>query len=82
MFPITRNRVFISAYRKGQRAAVYGFSKSSNPYPDLKNRKGRVTFSRAFRRYWVEGFKDGPLVKVKGFRFGRGKKSRRRKDNR
>ena len=81
MFPATRNKAFISAYKKGQMVAVYGLLKSSNPYPDKRNRKGRVTFSRAFRRFWVEGFTDGPTMVIKGFRFGvkKGKNGRIRK---
>lgn len=65
MIPTTKNRAFLSAYNKGKKAAGYGLSEVKNPYPDKLNSKGGPTFSRTFRRYWSEGWKDG---KPEGFK--------------
>ena len=59
------NRAFLSAYNKGRMSARWGLSKSSNPYPDKRNRKGGVTFSRAFRRFWERGYDDMKGDKVR-----------------
>jgi len=58
MFPLTNNRAFIRAYKKGLLAGSCGLSKRDNPYPDKRTKKGRVTFSRAFRRFWEKGCID------------------------
>ena len=55
MIPIN-NKALVIAYQKGWRASAEGKPKTSNPYPDLKTRQGRVTFSRAFRNYWERGY--------------------------
>jgi len=57
MFKIT-NKSFQTAYKKGKIASAFGRPESSNPYPDKKNNKGGVTFSRAFRNYWLKGYND------------------------
>lgn len=55
--PRTRNRAFQSAFRRGIRDRLAGRSRYANPYPDLRTHyhEGN-TFSRAFRRYWQEGW--------------------------
>ena len=55
--PYTRNRVFLSAFRRGIRDRLAGKSRQQNPYPDHSTfYHNGVTFSRAFRRYWTEGW--------------------------
>lgn len=58
MFPQTNSRAFIRAYKKGLLAGSCGLSKRDNPYPDKRTKMGRVTFSRAFRRFWEKGCTD------------------------
>jgi hypothetical protein len=75
----TKNKAFLSAYNKGKKMACYGMSSESNPYKDKLNSKGRPTFSRAFRKFWLEGWQDG---KPEGFKiFLTGDSSTRIKDN-
>jgi ribosome modulation factor len=51
-------RAFVGAYRKGQQAARDGMSEADCPYEDLRDSyRNSVTFSRAFRRAWLEGFR-------------------------
>jgi len=73
MLPVTRNKAFIHAYKRGLLARRCGLSETNNPYPDKKNWRGRVTFSRAFRRFWERGYQDSS---PRGFQLF-GKKSRR-----
>lgn len=49
------NRALDGAYRRGMEAAREGRPRVP-PYPDHRTRTGRVTFSRAFRRAWLEGY--------------------------
>jgi hypothetical protein len=54
----TKNRAFRGAYRRGQRAAEQGLPRNP-PYPDFRTGNDAVvTFSRAFRGYWLEGYDD------------------------
>ena len=56
--PRTRNRAFQSAFRRGVRDRLAGVPPARNPYPDHGTYyHNGVTFSRAFRRYWTEGWK-------------------------
>ncbi len=54
------NRAFYGAYQKGYQAYQQQGQGARCPYVD--KRAGRhdhiVTFSRAFTRYWQEGFSD------------------------
>lgn len=52
----TRNAAFASAFEKGATARLAGQPASNNPYPDYRTDRGSVTFSRAFARYWREGW--------------------------
>ena len=55
--PDTRNRAFQSAFRRGIRDRLAGVSRRRNPYPDHGTfYHNGVTFSRAFRRYWTDGW--------------------------
>lgn len=59
MRPTTKNRAFLSAYMKGFNAGAGGAKRSSCPYDDHRgNYHEMVTFSRAFIRYWMEGYDD------------------------
>ena len=42
----------------GQRARQDGEPKSACPYPDKRTARGSVTFSRAFRNAWFEGWRE------------------------
>lgn len=55
--PEIRTRAFLSAFNKGRAARREGKPKRANPYPDWRTdyHEG-VTFSRAFRGYWEEGW--------------------------
>lgn len=53
--PTTRNRAFLAAYRKGREAKLAGKPRTP-PYPDERTLRGSVTYSRAFRRYWLNGW--------------------------
>lgn len=52
----TRNAAFVSAFEKGANARLAGKPASTNPYPDYRTDRGSVTFSRAFARYWQDGW--------------------------
>lgn len=52
----TRNAAFASAFHKGAAARVAGKPANHNPYPDYRTDRGSVTFSRAFARYWQDGW--------------------------
>ncbi len=55
--PPTRNRAFQSAFRRGIRDRLAGTPRQRNPYPDHGTfYHNGVTFSRAFRRYWSDGW--------------------------
>jgi len=51
------NPAFAGAWRKGAEAAVAGRPISSCPYDRDNYGSQGVTFSRAFWRRWVEGYK-------------------------
>ena len=47
-----------AAYNKGAYAAAQGMSSEHCPYADKRTNRGNVTFSRAFIRAWMAGYKD------------------------
>jgi ribosome modulation factor len=49
---------FDAAERKGKEAANAGLTRDACPYRDRRTYKGTVTFSRAFRRAWMKGWKS------------------------
>lgn len=42
---------------KGRAAALAGLGPEACPYPDLRKPNGRLTFSRAFRNLWYDGYR-------------------------
>lgn len=54
-----RNDAFRHAFWLGYQAAAKGADKSDCPYRDLRTRRGNVTYARAFRRAWHEGWEHG-----------------------
>ena len=56
-----RGRALQAAFRKGQAARENGRSIFSVPYADLRTRRGAVTWSRAFRGAWLDGWMDANL---------------------
>jgi len=56
--PGTTNKALLGAYRKGREAYAKGASRDQNPYPDVRTSRGHNTFSRAFIRFWYEGWDD------------------------
>lgn len=46
----------ISAMRRGYESRMKKIAREDNPYEDLRNGSGRLTFSRAFRNAWFEGY--------------------------
>ncbi len=64
MAPITQHRGIQGAYRKGWDAAMSGQLQAACPYRDYRTSRGRITFSRVFRRAWVEGYRDAQAVFV------------------
>jgi hypothetical protein len=44
------------AERKGAEAFKAGQPESANPYDDVRDRRGSVTWSRAFMRAWHDGY--------------------------
>jgi len=48
-----------AAYNKGRRDGLDGKAESDCPYPDHRKASGSVTFSRAFRNAWYDGWRDG-----------------------
>jgi ribosome modulation factor len=59
MKPRTRNRAFLAAYNRGARDGKIGKTTHDCPYQDIRTDRGSVTFSRAFRGYWLAGWRDG-----------------------
>ena len=47
-----------AAKQKGREAARAGKREWDCPYPDYRTDRGGVTFSRAFRRAWLKGFRE------------------------
>lgn len=65
MKPKTKSRAFQGAYWKGYQARLDGKPKES-PYPDHRGWNEHVTFSRAFDRYWREGWEDADAGDARG----------------
>ena len=58
------NRALAAAYRKGWKARLDGKPETAVPYADHRSDSGSVTFSRAFRHAWQEGW-DAALPSIK-----------------
>ncbi len=52
------NRALEGARRKGRVACRAGAPRTANPYPDHRTWRGAVTFSRAFRTAWRDGWDE------------------------
>jgi ribosome modulation factor len=55
--PKRERRFGLTAFKRGWQAAHEGKSLSDNPYPDYRTHNNRITFSRAYRISWMEGYK-------------------------
>lgn len=55
------NRALQGAYRKGYLAYTLGINLSDCPYADKRKDSGRLTWSRAFRTAWGDGWSDAKL---------------------
>lgn len=45
------------AARKGAKAKADGLPESACPYDDKRKADGRLTWSRAFQRAWLDGYR-------------------------
>lgn len=52
------NRALLGAIRKGIAARVAGLTEADCPYADHRKPDGRLSWSRAYRNAWFEGFRD------------------------
>lgn len=48
-----------TAFNKGAAARHAGLPATACPYKDNRQATGRLTFSRAFRNAWFDGYKKG-----------------------
>lgn len=48
-----------AAYRRGRRDRYSGRTEAMNPYPDHRTWRGAVTWSRAYRKEWSDGWRAG-----------------------
>lgn len=53
----------VGAMRKGIAARAAGALRSTNPYRDKRKLDGRLTWSRAYRKAWFDGY-DGALTDI------------------
>ncbi|MFD2671918.1 Rmf/CrpP family protein [Marinicrinis sediminis] len=70
LLPSTKNKAFLGAFSKGKEAALSGLPPESCPYNDHRTKNGSVTFSRAFKKYWMLGYTefatdDGSTLEIK-----------------
>lgn len=56
MTAIKGNRAMVGAYLKGLHAALSGEPADACPYRDIRKPSGRLTWSRAFRTAWRDGW--------------------------
>lgn len=54
-----RKSPFQTATEKGRLAAIEGHPITANPYKDCRKHDGRLTFSRARRNAWLDGYRMG-----------------------
>jgi len=59
-----------AATKKGREAALAGLGENACPYKDKRQDSGRLTFSRAWRNAWLDGYRralaEVPNAKVSG----------------
>ena len=51
-----------TAKRKGLEAYLSGKTEDDCPYADVRTAKGQVTWSRAYMRAWLAGFREAKFV--------------------
>jgi ribosome modulation factor len=51
---------------RGRQAFRDGVKKSACPYKDIRTRGGAVTWSRAYRKAWMEGWNAEDAIKAQG----------------
>jgi hypothetical protein len=51
----------IGAYNKGSKAKEEGKKLSDCPYKDKRKDDGRLTWSRAFKKAWEDGYNGLPI---------------------
>lgn len=54
------------AYKKGGAAFLAGQALTDCPYPDTRKDNGRLTWSRAFRTAWSDGWRDAERQQREG----------------
>jgi len=59
------NRAFAGAYRKGREAYIAGVLVDECPYSDHRKISGKLTWSRAFRTAWRDGWQDAQAEDAK-----------------
>jgi ribosome modulation factor len=56
------NKGFYTAYKKGRQAFNDGKKERDCPYADLRgDYKNMITYSQAWRNYWLAGFRGEPV---------------------
>jgi len=55
---------FEPARRKGREAFLAGRREEDCPYRDRRKEDGRLTFSRAWRLAWLEGFREQKKISL------------------
>lgn len=58
------NRSLQGAFKRGERAALAGESANNCPYSDARKANGQLTWSRAFRSAWRDGFQWAQPTRV------------------
>ena len=58
----------VEAERKGWLAGLNNQHIRTCPYKDIRTESGRITYSRAFRKRWIEGWQRGLKKAMKGGR--------------
>lgn len=48
--------IFLPAYKKGYKARKEGLSRTACPYEDHRKPSGKVSWSRAWRNTWLQGW--------------------------
>jgi hypothetical protein len=51
-----KNKALVSVHKRGAAARLQGLPLEANPYDDKRQSNGRITYARAFRRAWDEGW--------------------------
>lgn len=60
------NKALAGAQNKGMAAGLAGKPTTACPYGDVRTNRGHVTWSRAFRRAWLQGWDVGHRRRTDG----------------